>query len=181
MRSKFFSSTQILTLTAMMLTLTVILSILENMIPILPYLPPGVRIGLANIVIMYSLFFIGKRYAILLSIIKSIFILTTRGVTSAILSLCGGLLSIFIIIILIAIFKNKISFIILSIFGAIFHNIGQLTAISIILGDNTYIYYYLPILLISGIIMGCITGTLLKVLIPAFNGVFPIKNNCNDA
>lgn len=169
---KNFSKAKYLSYMAMLLTLIVVLSIFESMLPPFPFLPPGVKIGLANIVTMYTLFYLGKKEAFFLNIAKGLFVLITRGFTAGVLSLCGGMLSIFIIILLSLIFKEKISYLVLSIMGAIFHNLGQLIAVSILL-NNKYTLYYLPILLISGIIMGSVTGILLKTLLPVLS--YPLK------
>lgn len=59
----------------------------------------------------------------------------------------------------------------LSITGSVFHNIGQIIAVSIILNNN-YVFYYFPVLIISGIIMGSITGVLLNIIMPVFNSIF---------
>ncbi len=169
---KQFSKAKYISYMAMLLTLIVVLSIFESMLPPFPMLPPGVKIGLANIVTMYTIFFIGKKEAFILNIAKGVFVLITRGFTAGILSLCGGILSICVIIVLTFIFKKKISYMILSIAGAISHNIGQLIAIIIIM-NNKYTAYYLPVLLIAGIIMGSITGILLKTLLPVLS--YPLK------
>lgn len=156
--------TRKLTHMAMLLALTVVLSIFEGMLP--SFVPiPGVKIGLANIAVMYSLFFYGKKEAVLLNVAKAALGFATRGAIAGALSLCGGLLSIAVIIGLRVIFKHKISYILLSVFGAVFHNIGQLAAVYFIF-DNYDLFYYLPILIISGVIMGILTGILLKALMP---------------
>lgn len=162
------SPTRYLTYMSMLLAMIVVLSIFEGMLPPLPYLPPGVKIGISNIVTMYTLFCMDKRSALTLAVVKSLFVGITRGVTAGILSICGGLLSIFVLLILLYLFKDKLSYIFLSILGAIAHNIGQLIAITIIL-NSIYTLYYLPILLIAGIIMGTLTGTLLKVVMPVLS------------
>lgn len=167
-----FSKAKYISYMAMLLTLIVVLSIFEATIASLFALPPGVKLGLANIVTMFTLFYLGKKQAFSLNIAKGIFVLITRGFNAGVLSLSGGILSICVIILLSAIFNKKISYMLLSIMGAVFHNIGQLIAITIILG-NVYTIYYLPILIISGIIMGSITGILLKTLLPVLS--YPLK------
>ena len=127
-------------------------------------------VGLSNIVVMFSLFFIGKRQAFTLAILKSLFVLLVRGATAAFLSLCGGVLSLIIMIILITIFKQKVSYTIASIFGSIFHNLGQFLAISIIY-TGMGLWAYIPFLLIAGVIAGIITSTLLKILLPALKKI----------
>ena len=153
-----------------MLAIIMVLGILEHMIPPLPLMPPSVKLGLSNIVTMYCVFFVGKKEAVLLAVLKSCFVFLIRGAMAGGLSLCGGLLSLAVILLLDRTFKQKISYTILSISGAISHNIGQLLAVSVILNSN-FIFYYLPVLLVSGIVMGIITGTLLKVVMPVFNNI----------
>lgn len=160
---------------AMLLTLIVVLSIFESTLAALVALPPGVKLGLANIVTMFALFFLGKKVAFSLTIAKGLFVLITRGFTSGVLSISGGILSICVIILLSAIFKDKISYLLLSIAGAVFHNIGQLIALIVILDNNKYTLYYLPVLIISGLVMGTITGVLLKSLLPVL--AYPLKGN----
>jgi heptaprenyl diphosphate synthase len=75
---------------------------------------------------------------------------------------------------LIIIFKDKISYLAVSIAGSVFHNLGQLTAVSLLYTDMV-LWIYLPVLLISGIIAGIITSTLLKVCQTAFKKLFSIK------
>lgn len=160
--------TKYITYMAMLLALIVALSFFESTLPPFPFLPPGVKIGLANVVTMFALFFIGKKEAFTLNMAKSVFVGITRGVTAGILSFCGGVLSILILILLCSIFKSKISYLALSICGAVAHNMGQLLAVSLMM-NNYYTVYYIPILLISGIIMGSITGVLLKTLLPVLS------------
>ncbi|QSX07016.1 Gx transporter family protein [Sedimentibacter sp. zth1] len=164
------NSTKKLVITALLFAIALILSVVENMLPPLPIPVPGIKFGLANIVVMYTLFFINKSTAIILVVLKALFGVMTRGVVAGMLSLCGGLMSVLVMILLISIFKDKISYLILSIFGAVFHNIGQYIAISIIyVGMN--LLFYLPVLLISGVLAGIVTSTLLKFILPFLNGL----------
>ena len=153
-----------------MLAIVMVLSIVEQMLPPLPLLPPTVRIGLSNIVVMYCAFFVNFRSAVTLNILKAVFVFLTRGPIAGLLSLCGGMLSIAIIILLIVIFKNKISYSAVSVAGACFHNLGQFAAVYFLLALPHFLYY-LPVLLLSGLGVGLLTGTLLKVTIPAFNRI----------
>jgi len=154
-----------LTTTAMMFALIMVFSVLESTFTPLLGLPPGIRIGLTNIVVMYSLFFINKPTALLLVVLKSIFVLVTRGGIAGLLSLSGGVVAFLVMVLLIVIFKDKISILILSIAGAIAHNVAQLMGASLLLHQNL-VLVYLPILLVSGIIVGTITSSLLRVTSP---------------
>lgn len=152
-------------LTGLLFAVVLVLSVVENELQI-PVPVPGVKLGLSNIVVMYSLFFVEKKEALLLAVLKALFVFLTRGAVAALLSLCGGLLSVLIMILFLLIFKEKISYLMISILGAVFHNIGQIVAISFIY-TNIFLWAYFPVLLISGIIAGFATSTLLKVTLPA--------------
>ena len=160
------SKTKKIVLTSILFAIALILSIVENFLPTVPIPVPGIKFGLANIVVMYTLFFIGKSSAFSIVVLKALFVFITRGVVAGFLSLTGGTFSILIMIILLSLFKDKISYLILSIFGAIFHNIGQFTAISLIYtGIN--LWFYLPPLLIFGVIAGLVTSIILRFILPA--------------
>ncbi len=154
----------------LLLALVVVLGMIENTIPPIPLLPPNVKLGLANVASMYCIFFIGKKEAYTLTILKSGFVLITRGPIAAMLSFTGGILSMTVIMAALVLSRKSLSYVTYSILGAVFHNIGQIVAYSIIM-KNWYMLYYFPVLLIAGIIMGSVTGTLLKVIMPHFNKI----------
>lgn len=151
---------------AILLSLALVLSILEGFIPPIAFLPPGVKLGLSNIITMYSLFFVGLPQALVIAILKSGFVFITRGVTASILSLSGGICSIIFMCIAIKIFDKDCY--IVSIFGAIFHNIGQILVATIIL-YNSYTLYYIPIMILSGVVAGLVTGKSMSLIIPALS------------
>ena len=62
----------------------------------LPGLLPGKKLGLANIVVMYALFFMGPKQALVLDLLKALFVFLVSGWTAGFLSLCGGLLSLLV-------------------------------------------------------------------------------------
>lgn len=158
---------QWMTKMALMLALAILLNIVESMIPAIPTLPPGVKLGLSNIVVMYCLFFLGKKEALMLAFLKSGFVLLARGGPIAFLmSFSGGLCSILIMIFLLSLKKRSVSYIIISICAAVAHNAAQLL-VSALLLQNGMVFYYLPILVLSGVGMGFLTGITLRVLMPA--------------
>jgi heptaprenyl diphosphate synthase len=154
----------------LMLAVILVLAMLEHMLPPLPLLPPNVRFGLSNIVTMYCVFFIGRPQAVTLNILKSFFVLLTRGPLAGLLSLSGGMLSILVIILLVWVFKEKISYAAISIAGACAHNLGQYAVVSLIL-DAPYLVYYLPVLLGAGVATGLVTGALLVAVMPLVKGL----------
>lgn len=149
--------------TGIMLALALALSFLESMLPVLPFLPVGVKLGLSNIVTMYCLFFSGVKQSLSVCFLKSAFVMLLRGPTGGALSLAGGLLSVAVMALLKRVLRLSNG--LLSIFGAVSHNIGQLVLASVIL-KSVYTFYYLPLMVISGAIMGAATGVLLKLVMP---------------
>jgi heptaprenyl diphosphate synthase len=128
-------------LTGLLFAVAIILSLVESLIPVPA--PAGVRLGLSNIVVMYSLFFLRRREAFTIAVLKSFFVLMTRGAVAGLLSLCGGLFSLLIMALLILVFRERVSYLIVSVSGALFHNIGQILAASAVLGSA--LWYYFPV------------------------------------
>jgi len=159
--------TKLLVLTALLFAVALVLSVVENSFPTILPAVVGIKLGLSNIVVMYALFFLGKKQAFIIAILKALFVVITRGPIAGLLSLCGGILSLVVMSLLILIFKDKISYFVLSIFGSISHNVGQFIVISFIY-TNMYLWFYLPFLLIAGVIAGMATSTLLRFILPAF-------------
>lgn len=162
-----FNKTKNLVLTGLLFSIAIVLSMVENSLPPLVIGIPGVKLGLSNIAVMYALFFLNKRQAFTITVLKAAFVILTRGIVAALLSLSGGVFSLIIMSLLLWIFKEKISYLLISIAGAIFHNIGQLAAISFLF-TSVYIWAYLPVLLIAGVLAGIGTSALLKFILPAF-------------
>lgn len=167
MRIKSMNKTHMLVLTSLLFAAALVLAIVENMLPPLPIAVPGVKFGLSNIAVMYALFFLGKKQAYAIGILKAGFVFMTRGGIAGLLSLSGGVLSITVMILLMLLFRTRITYLIISIFGAVFHNVGQFIVITVIYtGMNMWAYF--PVLLISGLAAGIVTSTLLKFIMPAF-------------
>lgn len=152
----------------LMLALALALSFFESMLPVLPFMPVGVKLGISNIVTMYCLFFLGHKSAFSVALLKSSFVLLMRGPVGAALSLCGGIFSLVFMLLAKRIPGLSKSFV--SVVGAIAHNIGQLLMASFIL-KSAYTFYYLPVMIISGIIVGSLTGMLLRLVMPYLQNV----------
>ena len=156
-------------LTGMLFALALVLNVLESWITPLLGLAPGVKIGLANIVVMYALLCMNRRQALILVMLKAAFALLTRGVAAALLSGCGGLVSLAVMCLLL-LGKQQPTLFILSAAGAIAHNVGQLCMAAILLGSR-FALGYAPVLLVSGLLVGWLTGTLLRTLLPSMQKV----------
>jgi len=133
------------------------LSVLESAIP-LPILIPGARLGLSNIVILVTLIIFGFKEALLVSVIKSfVLVLVTGSVSSLIYSFTGAVLSCITMYIVYKYFSNIFSLIGVSIFGAITHNIAQISVAALIM-FNVRIYTYIPILMLTSLFTGYFVG-----------------------
>ncbi|MEG2174358.1 MAG: Gx transporter family protein [Oscillospiraceae bacterium] len=148
----------------MLLALALALSFVEASMPALPFFPLGVKLGLSNVITMYSLLFSGGRDAFSIAILKSCFVLLLRGPIGALLSLAGGVLSLCVMMLL----RHTVPSLsdrFVSMAGAIGHNVGQLLLAVPLLG-SLYVLYYLPVMLLAGVAMGLATGLLLKLVMP---------------
>ncbi len=160
----------------LLMALAIALNFLENLIPALPAMPPGVKLGLSNIVVAYCLFYLGGREALFVAVLKSGFVLLTRGVVAGAASISGGLLSLAAMGIAMRLAgKGPSRYFAVSIPGAVLHNMGQLLAVSVML-KNTAVFYSLPVLFLAGVLMGCVTAALLRVVLPALRRVTPSKD-----
>lgn len=159
----------------MFFALALVLSFLEGLLPPIPMLPPGIKLGLSNIVTMYCLLYLGKGSAYLLAVLKAGFAFLTRGSTAGFLSLCGGVLAITVMVVLMLPKRYIISVFLLSVSGAVGHNIGQLAG-SVVLIGGFAAFAYLPVLLLAGVVMGAVTGIILKTVLPAVERFhFPLQ------
>lgn len=141
------------------------LSFLENLLPALPFLPPGVKLGLSNVVTMFCAGTMGFSSAVSVTVIKALFNLATRGATAFFMSLCGGLFSTVSMCLMIKLVKDKSGYIGVAVVSSISHNLAQLI-VSVIITKTVSMFNYAPVLLISGIVMGIVTGLILKVVMP---------------
>lgn len=135
--------------------LALIFSYVETLIPIHMGIP-GVKLGLANLVILIALYKMSVKEAYILSVVRVVLAGFIFGnLFSIIYSLAGGLLSLTVM----ALLKkcDRFSLIGVSIAGGVFHNIGQLIMAAIVL-ESLSIGYYFPVLLVSGIITGFVIG-----------------------
>ena len=151
------NKTREMILMAVLASLGSILGLFEAMIP-LPFIAPGLRLGLSNIIVLVSVITFGFKKGLAVSLLKSILLMLMSGnVSSFIYSFSGALLSGIAMIIALKFGENFFSIIGISIIGSSFHNIAQVAVSSIILG-NIMMFSYLPILLIIGIFTGFFVG-----------------------
>lgn len=164
-----YKKTHEVALSGLLFALAMALSFIEGTL-VIPGLMPGMKLGLANIVVMYALFFMGAKQALVLDLLKALFVFLVSGWTAGFLSLCGGLLSLLVMWILYYHFPVRPTWFILSVCGALFHNVGQLLGASVILSSAMSLYYA-PVMLILGLIMGAVTSVTLRAILPALGKI----------
>ena len=149
---------------AMMIALAMIFSYVETIIPI-NFGIPGVKLGLANLVIVAAIYLFGGKQAFLISIVR-IFLsgFMFGNLASIMYSLAGGLLSLAAMLLLKK--TDKLSILAVSVMGGICHNIGQLI-VAMLVVENLKLIFYVPVLLISGFLTGLLIGIVCRVILPA--------------
>lgn len=156
-RNQNLNQGKILAYCSIFTALALIFSYVEFLLPI-PIPLPGVKIGVANLVIILALYRLGFKYAFTVNMVRILISgLLFSGVFGMLYSFAGGILSIVIMYIL---YRTKIfSMIGISMAGGVAHNIGQLLTASALLSSTALLSYF-PILVFTGIISGILTGFL---------------------
>lgn len=144
------------------IALAMIFSYIEVLIPF-NFGIPGVKLGIANIVTVTSLYMFSTGEAFGISVIRIVLmgILFGNGM-SLLYSLAGGLLS------FLAMWIGKrtswFSVIGVSVAGGVFHNVGQILAVMLVM-KNTMFVAYLPVLFVAGVVTGYLIGLLANKII----------------
>lgn len=142
-------------LAGVLTTLGLALSYLEALIP-LPVGIPGVKLGLANLVVLIALNQLGTKTALVVSLLRiALASLLFGTAVSAAYALSGGLLSFLIMWALLR--SGKFSTAGVSLAGGAAHNLGQLAAAAVVLG-TVRVVAYLPALLLCGVTAGALNG-----------------------
>ena len=150
------------------IALAMIMSYIEVLVP-LSFAVPGIKMGLANIVIIFVLYKIGTKEAILVSLIRVFLVsLLFSNVMAMWYSLAGAVLSLGIMWILKK--TDKFSVVGVSIAGGIMHNVGQIIMAVIVLGTEQ-IALYLPVLVITGTVTGVVIGIVSGLAINRFKKI----------
>ena len=147
---------------AVTISVAMILSFVESRIPAFVAIP-GVKVGLANIAVIFALYKMGWREAIVVSVIRVLLVALLFGsVVSLAYSIAGAVISLSLMILLkkLGIFTE----VAVSVVGGITHNIGQIL-IAFLLLETSVVFYYLPFLLVSGVIAGIAVGIASALLI----------------
>ena len=146
----------------LLVALAMILSYVESLIPAFVAVP-GVKVGLANIVVIFALYTLGPVEALTVSLLRVILSSFLFGsVLSLLYSLSGALLSLGGMIVM---KKLKIfSTLVVSVTGGVLHNVGQILVACLVL-ETDVLLYYLPVLILSGVVTGAVIGIIGSLVI----------------
>lgn len=151
--------------------LAIVLSAVENMIPPIPMLPPGAKLGLSNLVTMFAVNTLGFMPALFVTLLKGLFAGLTRGVLAAAMSLSGGLVSTLVMWLLCKPKKRLFGAVGFGVAGAVAHNFGQFWMAFFL--TTPAVIYYIPWLLLFGVLSGILTGLVFCVTMPLLYRYFP--------
>ena len=156
------NNTRKLTALALTVSFALILSFIESKIPAFVAIP-GIKVGLANIAVIFTLYKFGIKEAITVSAMRVFLVSMLFGSpVSFIYSISGALVSLLVMIALKSL--TPLSEVAVSVVGGVMHNVAQIAVASFMLGTNI-VAYYLPFLLLSGTVAGIAVGVISALLI----------------
>lgn len=144
---------------ALLASASVVLGYIEGIITALMPLPPGIKLGLANTVVLYSVYTLGVSYSVILIILKVVLTGFMSGNLAAafLYSMGGAVLSLIAMLLVKNISRDKVSVVGVSVVGAVFHNVGQILVASLLL-QTPGLMFYVFVLMISAVVTGTLTG-----------------------
>lgn len=147
----------------LLVALAFVLSLLESLVP-LPIGIPGVKLGLANGVVLVTMYLLGTRPALAVSCLRILLVGLTFGSPASMLySFAGGLVSFGVMVLCRR--SGRFSVAGVSMAGGISHNLAQLAVAALVL-QTPRIVWYLPVLLVAGTVTGWLLGFLATLLLP---------------
>ena len=118
---------------------------------------PGAKLGLSNIVTLVAIVILGTKEALTLLFIRIVLVGLLFGqIVSLSFSLAGGILSFIVMALLLKWFSNECMYLV-GIFGAVFHNLGQIL-VAFLITKSTVVFYYFPFMFLLAIPTGLLTG-----------------------
>lgn len=141
---------------ALLTALAMALGWLESLIPLAGAVPPGVKLGLTNLVVIFALYRMGPRDAAAISLVRVVLVSFTFGNSySFAYSLAGAALSLIVMTLLKR--SGHFSLLGVSVAGGVSHNAAQILVAMAVL-ETSRLVWYLPALLVSGVAAGVCVG-----------------------
>lgn len=153
---------------ALLVALAMVLSWLESLIPLSAAIP-GIKLGLTNLVVLFALYRMSMADALAISLIRVLLVSITFGNAFAFAySFAGAAVS---LLIMWALKKStKFSTVGVSVAGGVGHNLGQIMVASLVL-ENSGIFLYLPVLMVSGIAAGVCIGLVSGIIVQRIKNI----------
>ena len=152
--------TKKVTIMAMCVALAMILSYLESLVPS-PGIP-GVKLGLANLAVIFALYKLGWKEAAGISLLRVLLVSLLFGHAASLMySAAGAALSLLGMILLRRF--PQLSCVFVSVSGGVLHNVGQILMAWALMGAN--VVWYLPVLILSGTVAGVAIGLVSAILV----------------
>ena len=151
-------------MTALALTISfaLILSFVESRVPAFVAIP-GVKVGLANIAVIFTLYKFGLKEAVTVSILRIVIVSMLFGSpVSLMYSAAGAILSLCSMVLLKKL--TRLTEVAVSVCGGVMHNVGQINMASVLF-DTNLVAYYMPFLILSGTVAGIVVGAASAMLI----------------
>ena len=150
------SDTARLTLSALLLSLMLVLGYVESLLP-MPTTIPGVKLGLSNGVLIFAVYMLDIPTSYILMTMKVVLSgLLFSGVQAMIYAFAGGLLSLTLMCLMSL--DRKMSPVAVSMAGGVSHNVGQVAMVMLVMHATDKLLYYLGILMLVGLVCGLATG-----------------------
>lgn len=170
--------TRKLTLCALFSAVAVALNALEGLLPTAAFMPPGAKLGISNVVTMFMSLRIGIFEALATALIKSLFVLATRGFSAFVMSLSGGIVSTLACCFMLKYCKKIFGFVGVGIVGAFLHNCAQVLVCMIAAGKA--VLSYIPFLAVASVVTGAFSGILLSLTDRYFPKKLLGEDNINE-
>ncbi len=157
-----------ITFLAIFVALSMMLSFVESQVPPLVAVP-GIKMGLANIAVVFTLYKFSIKEAAAVSILRVLLVSLIFGNTlSMAYGICGAAFS----LIGMALLKSftKFSSISVSVVGGVLHNMGQIV-VAYFVTDTAELIYYLPVLVVSGTLAGIVIGVIAGIIVKRFEKI----------
>ena len=152
--NKRFNSVQKTALCGLLTAMMLVLGFIESLIPVAAGVP-GIKLGLSNGVLMFALYMLDAPTTFVLMVLKVVLSgLMFGGVSAMMYAMAGGVLSVLTMILL---KKLRFHIIVVSMFGAVMHNVGQV-AMAMLIVQTPQLIHYMAVLMLAGLVMGAITG-----------------------
>lgn len=155
--------------TALLSAVAVVLSILESFIPDLPFVLPGMKLGLGNIAVLLAVETCPLGAVLYIATVRALFTLVTRGATAFFMSFAGAVVSSLVMYAMAHLKKPSFGCLGIGVMGAFSHNMAQLFAAFFIVGEA--VFGYLPVITLFSLVSGSVTALVHYFALPSVTKV----------